>query len=115
MNTYPVLNSVERKVVERIPEGSEKILIFGCDDGRLFTAIRKRFEGKPLFLAGVGEKPEVAEEARATCDQLLVRPVEGTSASDFDPDHLPFDVLIYADLRKRSRTLSSALPGRRTS
>jgi len=100
MNTYPVLNSVERKVVERLGGDDRRIAIFGCDDGRLAKALRERFPEGNLQIVGVEEDEELAREASSSCDVLLAKPLPEVTIKDFKPDLIPFDALIYCDIEK---------------
>ncbi len=100
MNTYPVLNSVERKIVERLGDDVRRIAIFGCDDGRIARALRDRFREGNLQITGVEEDEELAKEASSSCDILLTKPLAEVRGTDFKQDLIPFDTVIYCDIEK---------------
>lgn len=89
----PLPNVIESSIVRNLPEDTKKIIIFGCDDGRLSFYIKEKFKDN-VQITGVEKNIELVNISKNYVDKIFV-----SSVDDFDTDDI-YDCLIYYDINK---------------
>lgn len=91
--------TVQKEVVELVPDGAERILEIGCGTGLTASAIKNKSKNR-VEIVGIEIEPDIAEKAKKNIDKVINADAERIELP-YDKGY--FDCIIYAGILEHLR------------